>query len=366
MHIGIDARLTYYRAGGISTYIRCLIGELETLDKTNQYTIFHSRKATETVSSRFQRANLWTPSHHRIERLAMSVELARFNLDVFHSTDFIPPLHGAQTHVISIHDLSFLHYPQFLTAESRQYYSDQIQAAVKTADHILTISAASKQDIIHMLGVAPEKITVQVLGADDNFVPQSEENIDRVRRELELPAEYILFLGTFEPRKNVNGLLEAYRLLVGDLPDAPSLVLAGNRGWLFDDTMRKINSMKLHNRILFREAVPQHMLPALFSGAIVHTMPSFYEGFGLPALEAMSCGTLSIVSNRSSLPEVVGNVGILIDPDDPTTLAAALHRAVTDRAWRQQQEQAALEQAKHFSWHESAKIVLSVYQKVMN
>ncbi len=365
MHIGIDARLTYYRTGGISTYIRHLISELEQQDTTNQYTVYHSRKATETLPTRFQRANLWTPSHHRIERTALSVELARHNLDIFHSPDFIPPRRGGRRHVISIMDLSFLHYPQFMTTESRRYYNDQIEAAVAYADHILAISHATRQDVIDMLNVPPDKITVHLLAADHIFKPQPLQAIAAMRQQLDLPAAYLLFVGTFEPRKNIPGLLKGYQLLLGDLPDAPPLVLAGNRGWLFDEAMREIEGMGLGDRVLWRERIPQELLPPLYSGALVHLLPSFYEGFGLPALEAMACGTVSIVSNRSSMPEVVGDVGQQIDPDDPATIAAALYKALTDTNWRTDQEALALEQAARFTWTETGRVALAAYQKVM-
>ncbi|MBZ0098858.1 MAG: glycosyltransferase, partial [Taibaiella sp.] len=166
MHIGIDARLTYYRTGGISTYMRRLVAALEMLDTTNRYTVFHSRKTRESLVRSFGRASLWTPCHHRLERFALSVELARFRLDVLHSPDFIPPLHGARRHVITVHDLTFLHYPQFLTADARRYYNDQIETAVRKADHILADSHSTKADLVTMLNVPPEKISVHWLGVD--------------------------------------------------------------------------------------------------------------------------------------------------------------------------------------------------------
>jgi glycosyltransferase involved in cell wall biosynthesis len=364
MHIGIDARLTYYRTGGISTYIRRLVQALETLDSLNRYTVFHSRKAHESLVTRFDHAVLWTPAHHRLERLTLSVELARFNLDILHSPDFIPPFRGARRHVITVHDLTFLHYPQYLTADSRHYYNDQIQAAVRHADHILADSEATKTDLRAMLNVPAEKVSVHMLGVDESFRPLPPDELARYRQQLDLPPDYILFVGTFEPRKNIIGLLDAYRLLLEKLPDAPPLVLAGKRGWLFDETLAHADALRLGNRIVWREAVPQEALPALYNMAHILALPSFYEGFGLTALEAMACGTVTVVSNRSSLPEVVGDVGLQINPDDPATIADALYHTVTDAAWRETMRQRSLERASTFSWERTAQVALSVYQKV--
>ncbi len=361
-HIGIDARLTYYRIGGISTYIRRLIHALEMLDMENQYTVFHSRKAQESLVKRFRRASLWTPCHHRLERIALSVELVRFRLDVLHSPDFIPPLRSARKHIITVHDLNFLHYPQFLTTESRRYYNDQIEGAVRQADHILADSEATKTDLVSMLAVPPEKITVHMLGVDEQFKPLPPATLAHYRQQLNLPDSYFLFVGTFEPRKNIIGLLEAYRLLRDRLPDAPALVLAGNRGWLFDETMAKIDQMNLGWYIHWRENVSQEALPALYNMATALVTPSFYEGFGFPALEAMACGTVPIVSNRSSLPEVVGEVGLQIDPDDASALSDALYHVLTDSAWRETMRQAGLARAATFTWEHTARIALSVYR----
>lgn len=364
-HIGIDARLTYYRIGGISTYIRRLILALEQLAPACRCTVFHSRKARESLVTRFGCAPLWTPCHHRLERLALSAELTRFNLDLLHSPDFIPPLRGARRHVITVHDLNFLHYPQFLTAESRRYYNGQIADAVRRADHILADSEATRADLVTMLSVPPEKVTVHLLGVDESFHPLPPTALAPVRQRLDLPPTYILFVGTFEPRKNVSGLLDAYYLLLADLPDAPPLVLAGPRGWLFDETFEKAARLGLSERVLWRENVPQADLPALYNLASVLVLPSYYEGFGFPPLEAMACGTVPVVSNRSSLPEVVGDVGLQVDPDDPAALAAALQRTLTDEPWREDARRAGLARAAGFTWEQTASIALSVYDAVL-
>jgi glycosyltransferase involved in cell wall biosynthesis len=363
-HIGIDTRLLYYRTGGISTYMRRLVKALEDLDRDNRYTIFDSRKASESPAKRFERAALWTPCHHHLERLALSVELARFNLDVLHSPDFIPPLRGAKRHVITVHDLTFLHYPQYLTAGSRRYYNGQIAAAVRQADHILADSEATKIDLIQMLNVPAEKITVHMLGVDERFHPLTSETLTQHQTQLGLPSEYILFVGTFEPRKNILGLLQAYQVLRNQMPDAPPLVLVGKRGWLFEETIAQIEVMQLGKRVIWREDISDDMLPSVYNLASILVTPSFYEGFGFPALEAMACGTIPIVSNRSSLPEVVGHVGKQVEPDDHPALAAAMEQALTDTRWRDRMQQAGLERAKTFTWDKTASIVLSVYEVV--
>ncbi|MFN8379230.1 MAG: glycosyltransferase family 1 protein [Anaerolineae bacterium] len=366
MQIGIDARLLAYRTGGISTYITQLLRALATLHTDYEFVAFKSRKAKQSLDAPGMRiGTLWTPCHHRIERTALSVELARFRLDVLHSPDFIPPRRGARRHVITVHDLTFLHYPQHLTAESRRYYNDQIDAAVKHADHILTDSIASRDDMVSMLGVPADKISVHRLGIDARFQPQSEGELSRVRKQWNLPQSYFLFVGTFEPRKNIIGLVDAYGLLRGRNPTAPPLVIAGSRGWLYEETIAHIEQAGLGNSVVVRENLPTEDLPGLYGNALALITPSFYEGFGLPALEAMACGTLPIVSNRSSLPEVVGSVGALVEPENVDSIASALERALLDESWRAEQRTAGLARAATFRWEDTARVALSAYTRVL-
>jgi glycosyltransferase involved in cell wall biosynthesis len=363
--IGIDARLTYYRDGGISTYIRRLIQALDGLNPTEDFTVFYHRKDTQQISTQFDYAKLWTPAHHRIERLALSVELAWRGLDVFHSPDFIPPYRGAKRHVITVHDLTFLHYPQYLTADSRRYYNDKITAACHHADAILAVSEATKRDLISMLNVPESKITVQPHGAGEQYRPMSLDETEPIRAALDIPRGYILHVGTWEPRKNIIGLLKAYRLLMDAMPDAPPVLLVGRRGWLFEESQAEIEALGIQDHIIWRENVTDEQLPAVYNMAAVLVSPSFYEGFGMPALEAMACGIVPIVSNRSSLPEVVSDVGLLINPDEPESITAALQQALTDSAWRESQAQAAIERAALFTWERSAQIALQTYTSVL-
>ena len=366
IHIGIDARLNYYRVGGISTYTSRLISALEELDNQNQYTVFQSRKASQTLTTRFTEARLWTPAHHRLERLALSAELLPYKLDMLHSPDFIPPARGAKRHVITVHDMTFMLYPEHKDAASIRYYSHQIEKAVKQADHILAVSEATKNDIIDMLNVPQEKITVQAHGVDEGYKPLPEETLSAWRTKLNLPENYILHVGTLEPRKNIPALLDAYLTLPPGIRNKHSLLLVGRSGWLFDETMQRIERLQSDGaHILIRSDIDDNALAAVYNLATVLTMPSFYEGFGMPALEAMACGTPTIVSNRSSLPEVVGDVGLQIDPEDPSTLATALEQALTDIQWQQTTSKAGIERSKQFTWENSARVALSVYQSVL-
>ncbi|MBN1284171.1 MAG: glycosyltransferase family 4 protein [Anaerolineae bacterium] len=370
-HIAIDARLTYYRRGGIPNYMRHLARELPALDPRARYTILYSRKHKDALAAppdapNQARAAIWTPCHHRLEAVALGAELLRFRLDLLHSPDFIPPRWGARRYVVTVHDLNFLHYPQFLTAESRRYYNGQIRRAVQQAHHILADSYTTKADLITMLGAPAEKITVHMLGVEAEFAPQPPARVAQWCEQYDLAPGYILFVGTFEPRKNLPGLLRAYRLLLDALPGAPRLVVAGQRGWLYEEIYKLVETLALGERVRWVEDPPYAEMPALYSAAGVLTTPSFYEGFGLPALEAMACGTPAVVADRASLPEVVGEAGLLVDPDDPSSIAEGLRRVLTDPALHARLARAGLARARTFTWRRTAEVVREVYHKVLS
>ena len=365
-HIGIDARLTHYRVGGISRYITALISALEALQAPHTFTLVQSRKARQRLSTQFRSASAWTPPHHAWERAALSLELARHRFDLLHSPDFIAPLRGGKRHVITVHDLSFIHYPEYITAESRHYYNGQIEASARRADHILADSEATKRDLMDILDVPAEAITVHMLGVDERFRPLPDACTEAALRSLDLPNSYFLFVGTLEPRKNLVGLAQAYRELKLDLPDAPKLVIAGRPGWHYDQLMTDLRAVGINADLIIKEAVADAQLPALYNRALALITPSFYEGFGLTALEAMACGTTPIVSRVASLPEIVGDVGLLIDPHDIGSITAALARVLTDSQWRERQEQAALRRAAGFRWSDTARVALDCYERALN
>lgn len=365
-HIGIDARLVHYRVGGTSRYIREIVSAFEELQPAQKITILQSRKSNNRLSKRFSSAKTWTPPHHAWERQALSLELWRHRFDLLHSPDFIAPMRGARRHIITVHDLGFIHYPEYLTADSRRYYNGQIRDSVKRADHILSVSQATKRDLIDILDVPADKISVQWHGVDESFKPLPRRSTAPIIRELGLPDEFVLFVGTLEPRKNLVGLARAYRDLKRELPDAPKLVIVGRAGWHYEQLQADLASVGLADDMIIRQNVSDAQLPALYNHALALVTPSFYEGFGLPALEAMACGTAPIVSRVSSLPEIVGDVGALIDPHDPATISEALKKALTDSDWREAQSAAGRRRAADFRWTNTARSVLDCYEAALN
>ena len=367
MRIGIDARLVFYHQAGIGQYILRLTQALARIDREDEFILFKSRKDKTVIVEQpnFRIQKLWTPSHHRFERLAMSVELAPFALDVLHSPDFIPPAGARCPTVITVHDLAFLLYPRFLTRESARYYG-QVDEAARIADHIIAVSESTKRDTVRLLGVPEEKITVIHEAAHPLFTPiTNEEALARVRTRYNLPSEFILFVSTIEPRKNIPTLLRAFRRLRDNYKSQAVLAIAGNRGWLVEEVDAVIEELNLGEAVRCLGGVPNEELVYLYNAAKLFVLPSFYEGFGLPPLEAMACGTPVIVSNTSSLPEVVGDAGWLVNPEDVEGLTVAMYRILTDENLRHEMRSKGLKRAATFSWDRAARETIQVYQKVV-
>jgi glycosyltransferase involved in cell wall biosynthesis len=293
------------------------------------------------------------------------VEIARLGLDLLHSPDFIPPAFGYRRSVITVHDLNFIHYPEFLTAESLRYYNGQIAWATHRADHVVADSHTTKADLVSKVGVPSEKVTVIHLAADPVYRPLSAEEAQPILARHDLEPGYILFVGTLEPRKNVPGLLQAFRLLIDTKTTDAPLVLVGGKGWLYDEIFERAEALHLTEHVRFLHNVADGDLPALYSAASVLVAPSFYEGFGLPPLEAMACGTPAVVANRASLPEVVGEAGLLIDPDDAEDIAQAIARVLADESLRARMREDGLAQAARFSWERTARETLDVYRQML-
>lgn len=362
MRLGLDARLTYYTQGGIARYIQALAAHLPTIDSHHTHLHLYRRGHSQNFNAQAQRVECWTPAHHRFEGLALGAEIARLSLDLLHSPDFIPPRWGCRRSLITVHDLAFWRYPQFLTPDSRRYYNGQIEWAVRQARAISADSHATKADLVNLLAVPADKVTVIHLGHDERFSVWPSDKVATILARLGLRPGYILCVGTFEPRKNMPGLVRAY----AQMRDAPPLVLVGHKGWLFADTLKLIRDLNLEQQVQFFENLSAADLPAVYNGAGVFALPSHYEGFGFPVLEAMGCGVPCVIANRASLPEIAGEAALAVDPDDVDELAHALTRALTDTALRETLRRAGLERVKRFSWETTARETLALYNRVLD
>jgi glycosyltransferase involved in cell wall biosynthesis len=268
--------------------------------------------------------------------------------------------------VITVHDLAFLHWPHFLTEASAAYYG-QIDRAARHAAHIIVPSESTKRDLIGQLGVHPTKVSVIPEAADDRFVPLAVEDARaQVMAKYGLPRRYILFVGTIEPRKNVDGLLRAISHLRERYGfEDTGLAIAGGRGWLYEEVIGLVDRLGLGNSTHFLGRVPDPDLHLLYAGAQCHVHAAHYEGFGLPPLEAMACGTPTIVSNVSSLPEVVGDAALLVDPENWEEIAVAVQRVLSDPALHAELREKGLRRARCFSWDMAARQTLQVYRQVV-
>jgi len=366
MRIGIDARLVYYRQAGISQYTLRLLEEFAVIDQDDEFIVFQSRKDRATLVNQpnFRRHPLWTPPHHRLEQIFLPLEIAMVDMDVLHSPDFIPPFRRRCKSVITIHDLNFLLYPHFLTPESASYYG-QIDQAVRNCDHIIAVSESTKRDIVRLTGAPENKITVVYEAANPIYRPLQDKRLcQQVKEKFNIHNDYILFVSTIEPRKNVPTLLMAYKQLLDSYHVDVSLLLGGEKGWLFDEVFALVEKLGLQGRARFLGRVSPEDLLGLYNAARLLVHPAFYEGFGLPPLEAMACGTPVVASNTSSLPEVVGDAALLVDPTDVDGMAVAMWRLLSDEALRQQMIEKGLKRARLFSWRRAALETLEIYRRL--
>jgi glycosyltransferase involved in cell wall biosynthesis len=364
MRIGIDARLTDYTIGGIARYTVQLIRALKALAPEHELLAIRSRrpKVPPPTISAHGEISVRTPPHHRLERYSLSWELRSAGLDMLHTPDFIPPRPRDWGRVITVHDLAFLRFPWTVTGESRRYYGG-IFRAVREADAVIAVSHATARDLVELADAAPEKTHVIHEGVDDGLAPMDpDEARHGVAQRFGVEGRYALFVGTLEPRKNVPTLLRAFAQLHRDFP--VRLVLAGARGWLSEDIFRTLRDLALADGVAFLGPVPPEELRPLYCGAEVLVLPSLYEGFGLPPLEAMACGTPVVVSAAGALPEVVGDAGLVVNPEDPDDLAAALGWVLGNPAFQAELARRGLRRAEEFSWERAARETLAIYERV--
>jgi glycosyltransferase involved in cell wall biosynthesis len=273
---------------------------------------------------------------------------------LFVPSHVVPLWHPRRT-VVTVHDLGYLEYPQAHTRLSRLYLHLSTWFSAHAASRVIAISQATKRDLIKHYKVKPRKIEVIYHGRDPIFTPVTDQaRIEGILAKYGITQPYCIHVGTLQPRKNLDILVGAWDILRARMDRPPMLLLAGKRGWLYDRLLQSVQSRGLGDLITFTDYVERDDLPALYSGALALTFPSLYEGFGLPPLEAMSCGTPVLASTASSVPEVVGDAGILLDPKNAGVWANAVERMMQDGALREELSGKGLKRAAQFTWERCA------------
>ncbi|MDE3074656.1 MAG: glycosyltransferase family 4 protein [Chloroflexota bacterium] len=376
MHVGINAQIVTFSAGyrraGVSRFTEQLILSLQSRYRSSRFSVFVNETAapgdfTNSANFIYHRSRLPTSLPAvRIawEQLLLPVIARGMGVDVLHCPVNVSPLLAPCPTALTIHDLTFLLFPDRFNWERQRYLAALTRASARRASRVMTDSEWTKRDVTRLLRVPPEKIQVVYPGLDETFFPRPAEELREFRRQRHLPERFLLYLGTLEPRKNIELLVQAYSLLLKQGLRSCPLVIAGGKGWRFDRIFAEVARHGLTDQVLFPGYVDPADQPLWYGAATLFVYPSLYEGFGLPPLEAMACGTPVITSNASSLPEVVGRAGITVNPNSASDLAGAIAEVLGSQEKRDQMIQAGLRQAATFSWREAAQRTQQVYEQV--
>ncbi len=282
--------------------------------------------------------------------------------DIYHFFNFIIPPRIKGKVVNTVHDMVYFRYPETMSKANYNIQRKNLNRWCQDADIILTVSQNSKNEISEFMNVPLDKIEIAYPAVDRNvFSPKKDYKL--IEEKYNITSGYILYFGTLEPRKNITTIIRAFKIISEKNKDI-KLVLAGRKGWLYDEIFALVQELRLEDRIIFTGYVPEEDAPVLYSCAEAFVFPSLYEGFGIPPLEAMACGTPVIVSKTASLPEVVGDAGILVDPHDIENLAFEMERLINDSALRKRCSEKGLVQADKFSWEDSARKVIEIYKSL--
>lgn len=369
MHIGIDGINLRERNAGSLRYFEQLLSALDQSEASGnwRYEVFTPRSVYRTVCpSRGEIFNLVPTTPRRFIPAALQQQFYRGwnsqgNLDLLHSTVFVPPLGYPGKTVMTVFDLTFHLYPQTQKWTGRWWWRLCARPGFRKADTIISISENTRQELHRYFGVPLEKIHRVYPSVQERFRPTPAAA--QTARRYGLPEKYLLYVGTFEPRKNIPGMLRAFDQArrAGSLEH--KLVLIGRRGWMVESIFRLVDQLGLQKQVIFLENVGDADLPALYSAADLFLFLSLYEGFGIPLLEAMACGTPVVAAQTASLPEVVGDAGILVPPTETELAAQAILRILQDRDLHQQLSQQGIARAAQFSLERLRTGTLAVYQK---
>lgn len=370
--IAIDYTPAYEQGGGIGRYVRELVAALSAEDTQTDYRLFVAGATGEKLPPAPGPNFTWHPTRitpawlariwHRAG-IPYPVEGFTGKVNLYHATDFVlPPVQKHTRTLLTVHDLSFVRVPESASPSLKAYLDKVVPRSAQRADHILADSTATKTDLIELYNIPADKITVLLSGVDSRFQRQSDEDVAQARTKYGLDtAPYIFSIGTVQPRKNYVRLIHALKQLHADGYPV-HLVIAGGKGWLDDPIYASIAESDLQDFVHFIGFAADEDLPALYSGAECFAFPSLYEGFGLPVLEAMACGTSVLTANVSSLPEVAGDAALLIDPYDTDAIAHGLKTLLSDSEKRHAYVQQGLARAPLFTWRKSAQQLLKIYQ----
>ena len=367
MHIGIDATTVSDQRAGVGNYIVQLVRSLAAQDGGHDFTVFVDREQVKEFEGLPRVRPLAVAVRGRGARLvweqASLPGLARRErLDLLHSPHYTMPARLRTRSVVSFHDLFFVTHPEWHVPAKRVLFPPIMRWSARHASHLIASSHSTRDDVIRVFGVPPDRVTVVPLGAGVEFAPAPPAAVAEVcGRHGLAPNDYILSIGVLEPRKNLPRLVGAFARIAARAPDVV-LAIAGKQGWQYEQIYDQVQRSGLGDRVRFVGYVPHADLPALYTGARVFAYPSLSEGFGLPVVEAMRCGTAVVTSDVSSLPEVAGDAALQVPPDDEASLADALLRLAQDDSLRATLARRGIARGQEFSWARCARETLRVYE----
>jgi len=375
-HIGIDYTPAYEQGGGIGRYVRELVNALAASGSDHRYHLFVAGAADTDLSKPpgdtftwhpTRLSTLWLARMWQRARLPLPVETFTGKLDIYHATDFVlPPTHKAARTLLTVHDLSFIRSPETASPQLRRYLSAVVPRSIAAADHILADSAATKADIIDIYRTSPDKITVLLSGVSSRFHPVTHTDaLQHVRKKYALGnAAFIFSIGTVQPRKNYARLVNALAKLRARGHDL-HLVIAGGKGWLEDGIYHAIEQHHMQPFVHLIGFADDEDIPAIYAAASVSAFVSLYEGFGLPVLESMACGTPVVTANVSSLPEVAGDAALMVDPTSVDEITDALQHVIENPETHVDLRQRGLARVPQFTWERAASQLLDVYAALL-
>jgi len=371
MKIALDATALPNKPGGAGNYIIHLARALLELDSRHElFILCHaSDRLLFKLDPQRETRLFCVPDLNRglrlvWEQIGLPRLLADLHIDLLHSPHYTMPLWAGIPVVVTFHDMTFFLYPQYHTLLKRYFFPLMIRQSAARAAGLLAVSESTRQDAIRLLQISPEKINTTRLGVDPQYVRiEDAAHLEQIRRKYQLPAHFLLHVGTLEPRKNHAILLKAFDIIAHSDPEI-ALVLVGEDGWNARLIAQQIKGLQHSSRIHRLGYVARDDMPTLYSLAEVFVYPSFYEGYGLPVLEAMACGAPTITSTVSSMPEIIGDAGLLVSPYHPTELSAAIAGLLSNKPSAAEWSRKAQIRAREFSWRKTAEQTLKIYERI--